>query len=221
LNNKNITPKIDDYFEHNGYLYIIMDYIPGVNSQKLLDYFESNKAQNIYKQLGERLARDIHSIKSSNTASNLPIINLMNFELDSFDFIPQILMKEVETILRTEIVNEYVLIHGDYGPHNALSLNDSLYIIDWEWAGWGHSLQDVSWVVWFLHLHYPQFAKELTATFLEAYGSHSEIQINEVLIKAFSISRIINIMDRIRNAHIDVQQEWIMRLQWTLNTNFL
>lgn len=34
LNSHNITPKIHDYFENKGYLNIIMDYIPGVNSQK-------------------------------------------------------------------------------------------------------------------------------------------------------------------------------------------
>ncbi|MEC0092330.1 phosphotransferase family protein [Paenibacillus macquariensis] len=221
LNYTNITPKLHDYFENNGYLYTIMDYIPGVNCQNYLDNFDSDKAHEIYKQLGQILARDIHSIKSRNSTRSLPTIKLVNIELDSLDFIPLVLMNEVRTILNINIEEEQVLIHGDYGPHNALILNESLYIIDWEWAGWGHPLQDISWILWFVHLHYPQIAKELSGTFLTTYCSYSKIQINEELIKAFSVSRIINIMDRIRNASIDVQQEWIRRLQWTMNTNFL
>lgn len=217
LRETKITPKMHDYFESDGYLFILMDYIQGLNSQSYLDDRDVNKSTEVYKLLGKHLAEDIHCIKRMSSNLYLPTINLINIDLESLNFIPQPLINEVRSILNIYCDEDYVLIHGDYGPHNAISSQATLHIVDWEWAGWGHPLQDISWVVWFVHLHYPKFAKDLSRIFLQAYRSHSNISISEEQIRAFAVSRIINIMGRISNASIDVQKEWIRRLQWTLN----
>ena len=132
LNEARITPRIHHYFEDNGCLYIIMDYLQGVNSQRYLDDNDNDKAQEIFELLGKHLAQDIHSIKRREFDSNLPIIKLINVDIDSLDFIPSLLRDKVKHTLNIEIIEEETLIHGDYGPHNAIRLNDTLHFIDWE-----------------------------------------------------------------------------------------
>lgn len=113
------------------------------------------------------------------------------------------------------------MIHGDYGPHNALLNNDTIHIIDWEWAGWGNPIQDVSWVFWFLKLHYPDCAQSLFRIFLNTYRKHSEIFISSELVKTYAISRVMNVINnKIDHANIEVKKEWIRRLNWTLETDF-
>ncbi|MCK6073870.1 hypothetical protein KZX70_03325 [Paenibacillus silvae] len=34
------------------------------------------------------------------------------------------------------------------------------------------------------------------------------------------MKQVIQIMNRIKHAHPDVQKEWLRRLEWTLQTNF-
>jgi thiamine kinase-like enzyme len=221
LNKSDVSPRIHDYFEDNELLYIIMDYVHGVNSQRFLDNDDTVKAREIYKLLGIRLAKDIHSMKQRNGNSDLPIIELINVDIDSLDFVPSVLKNIVKRILNISVKEEKTLIHGDYGPHNTIISNDSMFVIDWEWAGWGNPLQDVAWVVWFVHLHYPYFCKELSEIFLNTYSLYSDIRITEELVKAFSISRVINILERIKNANIDIKNEWLRRLEWTLQTNFV
>lgn len=221
LNNAGVSPTIYEYFEDHESLYIIMDYVHGVNSQKFLDNGDMDKVREIYKLLGFRLANDIHSIKPRGSSLHFPVIELINVDIDSFDFVPSSLKDEVKRILTISVIEEETLIHGDFGPHNTIFLNDSLIVIDWEWAGWGNPLQDVAWVVWFVHLHYPHVCKELSEIFLRTYSLHSNVLITEELVKAFSVSRVTNILNRIKNANEDVKNEWLRRLEWTLQTDFL
>lgn len=221
LNNVGVSPTIYEYFEDHESLYIIMDYVNGVNSQKFLDNGDIDKVREIYKLLGFRLANDIHSIKRRGSSLHFPVIELTNVDIDSFDFVPSSLKDEVKRILTISVIEEETLIHGDFGPHNTIFLNDSLFVIDWEWAGWGNPLQDVAWVVWFVHLHYPYVCKELSDIFLRTYSLHSNVLITEELVKAFSVSRVTNILNRIKNANEDVKNEWLRRLEWTLQTDFL
>lgn len=221
LNNVGVSPTIYEYFEDHESLYIIMDYVNGVNSQKFLDNGDIDKVREIYKLLGFRLANDIHSIKRRGSSLHFPVIELTNVDIDSFDFVPSSLKDEVKRILTISVIEEETLIHGDFGPHNTIFLNDSLFVIDWEWAGWGNPLQDVAWVVWFVHLHYPYVCKELSDIFLRTFSLHSNVLITEELVKAFSVSRVTNILNRIKNANEDVKNEWLRRLEWTLQTDFL
>ncbi|WP_145410622.1 phosphotransferase family protein [Paenibacillus xylanexedens] len=220
LNSSSVTPSIHDFIEDDTSLYIIMDYIQGINGQRVLDSNDMDKAREIYRLLGSHLSSEIHAIQWKDHASELPIIELEDDSLDSLDFVPIDLKNEVKRILNVHVMHDVkTIIHGDYGPHNTILTEDSLVVIDWEWAGWGNPLQDISWVVWFVHFYYPDAAAELSSIFLKAYRMHSPLIITEELIKAFALSRVINILKRIKNADINVQKEWLRRLEWTLKNN--
>ncbi|MGR6543384.1 phosphotransferase family protein [Paenibacillus tundrae] len=222
LNSSDVSPGIHDYFEDDTSLYIIMDYIQGGNGQRFLDSNDMDAAREIYRLLGILLSSEIHSIRWKDQTSELPIIELEDDSLDSLDFVPSDLKNEVKRILNVHVMHDVkTIIHGDYGPHNTILTEDSLVVIDWEWGGWGHPLQDIAWVLWFVHLHYPDVADELSGIFLKAYREHSPVIVTEELIKAFALSRVINILHRIKNADMSVQKEWLRRLEWTLKTTFL
>jgi thiamine kinase-like enzyme len=217
------TPNILDRFEIDNHSVLIMSYLTGVNGQGMLDSNELKKSEKIYELLGINLAKGIHVKTRSESNSNLRNIALYSDDFNDLEFIPSSLLMEVENILACNYLEEsYVLIHGDYGPHNSLfnENKDSLYIIDWEWAGWGSPLHDVSWILWFLNLHYPDRANILSEVFLEAYKKHSKVGISKSTIKIYSISRVLNIMHRIIYANSEVKKEWINRLNWTLETDY-
>jgi len=214
------TPKVHGIFQFEKSRIIIMDYINGLNGQLLLEQNNIERAKKVYELLGKCLATEIHTIKYQNSCDKLPLIKKNNGGFDKLVFIPSSFIEEVEKILSTEEEENYVLIHGDFGPHNSLILNESVYVIDWEWSGWGNPLQDISWVVWFLKLHYPNKAHTLCNTFINSYKINSDISISPEQIKSYAISRVMNIMCRIINADQEVKNEWIKRLKWTLETDF-
>jgi len=221
LNSAGMTPRVHDCFEENELLFVIMDYVPGLNGQELLEQGDLNQRRTIFERLGTFLARDVHSLIRDNYELDLPLMNLFDPKGDEHDLIPDHLKKLVEHVLSVPGTGKSTLIHGDYGPHNVLISNDSMHIIDWEWAAWGHPLYDVAWVIWFVNLHYPHFAKELSEVFLNAYKEHSDIPITNDLIKAYSTSKVIHIINRIKYANADVKAEWLRRLAWTLQTRFV
>lgn len=221
LNNSGVSPKIHDYFEDNDSQYIIMDYVHGINSQIFLDDGDIRKAKAIYKLLGIHLAKDIHSLKWREVDFDLPIIELINIDIDALNYVSNDQKEQVKQILNVSVIGEKTLIHGDYGPHNAILSNKLISIIDWEWAGWGNPLQDVAWVTWFVHLHYPNFARELSEIFINAYSKFSDLKITNELVKVYSVSRVINVLDRIKYTNEEVKNEWLRRLEWTLETNFV
>ncbi|WP_046227491.1 phosphotransferase family protein [Paenibacillus dauci] len=221
LNDSGVTPKMYDHFEDDSSSYIIMDYIHGINGQRFLDQGNMDKAKAIYKLLGEHLSREIHTIKQKKSHLELPMIKLAHERFDELYFIPSDVKDRVKEILDTPIEKENTLIHGDFGPHNTIVSDDSMVVIDWEWGGWGHPLQDIAWVLWFVHFHYPEASNELSEIFLNTYREHSTIQITEEGIKAFALSRVIHILNRIKNANTNVKEEWLRRLEWTLKRNFV
>ena len=221
LKNNICAPNIYDIFEADYSRILLIDYLSGVNAQSILDEGDIKKAEKVYELLGKYLAIEIHNIKYHETTTKLPIIKRHSGDYYKLDFIPRSLTVEVERILGVEGSDEdNVLIHGDYGPHNALLNNDIIRIIDWEWAGWGSPIQDVSWIIWFLKLHYPHRAQSLFLTFLNTYRKHSEVFISSELVKTYAISRVMNVMNKIINENTEVKKEWIRRLNWTLETDF-
>jgi len=221
LKNNNCAPNIYDVFEVDNSRILLIDYLPGVNAQSILDEGDTKKAEKVYELLGKELAIKIHNIKYQETTTNLPIIKRHSGDYFKLDFIPRSLTVEAERILKVKGSDEdNVLIHGDYGPHNALIDNNAIHIIDWEWAGWGSPIQDVSWIIWFLKLHYPDRAQSLFLTFLNTYRKHSEIFITSELVRTYAISRVMNVLNKINNENTEVKKEWIRRLNWTLETDF-
>jgi len=220
IKDKNISPKLLDYFEDNFNGYLLMEYVEGVNGQTFLDNGNLKTSKQTFKLLGMHLAKDIHSIKLNNN-SDIFIIKMINENDNFLDYIPKNLLKLVNRINNFQNKKNLNLIHGDFGPHNIIHSNDSISIVDWEWTGWGNSLQDISNILWFTHLHYPKICKELSDIFINEYLVYNDIEITEEYIKAFSISKCINVLNFIQEEHLDNKKEWIRRLEWTIGHNFL
>ncbi|KGE18075.1 phosphotransferase family protein [Paenibacillus wynnii] len=221
-----IAPIIHDVLEFSNERVLVMDYRPGVNGQSILDSGSLERALVLYRSLAQLLATKIHThalgadphgIRKSNAEQ------IRSLELD-LGFVPRHLVDQSKTILAELDVNEqnWVLTHGDYGSHNILIDDDNnLNVLDWEWAEWGHPLNDVGWVVWFTKLHYPQLALVLNKAFVEEYIVHSALKsISPHQLKSGNVYKVWNILSRLQNAPPNVQAEWIRRLEWTLDTDF-
>jgi tRNA A-37 threonylcarbamoyl transferase component Bud32 len=218
LHHTRVAPYLHDVKEFDSALIIIMQYIEGVASQKILDNNDWTRAQDVYQKLGIRLARDIHSIKYKSGNSELAFIQN---QITRSNFIPNTLVEESKKCLAHINCKDSVLVHGDYGPHNSIYSQDNIYIIDWEWGRWGSPLTDISWVYWFVHLHYPNQARSMFHAFIESYIKESpQLEINSKLLKAYALERVWNIISIAENASKHVQEEWIRRLEWTLENNF-
>ena len=220
LNNSNISPKIYDTFEDNNNIYIIMEYIKGINGQKFLDNGNIIKSKEIYKQLGMILSQKIHSVKHIGEHSNIPFIELKNINLNNFEFLTKEIKQKINHFLKTETNDEITLVHGDYGSHNTIVSDEFMVIIDWEWAGWGKPEFDIAWVLWFLHLHYPNYCNELSKIFIDEYLLHKNIEINKNVIKKYSLYKVINILSKAIKMDEKIETEWIRRLEWTLDYDF-
>jgi len=221
LKNINISPKVYDYFEDDLFEYLIMDYVNGTNGQYFLDNGDIETARKIYKLLGIHLAKDIHSIKHEESNLDLTVIKLVNIGDNFLEYIPVKLKDIMDQINDGQIKKEQTLIHGDFGPHNIIFSNDAIIAVDWEWAGWGNPPQDISNVLWLVHLHYPHLCHELSDIFLNAYCSNRSIKITEEMIKAYSILKCINVLNIINDENNENKKEWIRRLEWTIGRKFL
>lgn len=61
-----------------------------------------------------------------------------------------------------------VLVHGDYGPNNALldpAARQVSALLDWEWAHAGDAVEDLAWCEWIIRMHHPEQAGSLGAFF--------------------------------------------------------
>lgn len=224
LKKSEITPVIHDVLDIADMSVVLMDYKPGLNGQSILDSGELEQAQQVYENLGRFLATQIHSqsyhadqhgIRKSNAS-------LLKAKLE-LSFVPLHLIRQSSVILSSLDVNEqnWVLTHGDYGSHNVLfEAGSSFNVLDWEWAEWGNALNDIAWVCWFTKLHYPEIAHVLNKSFIDEYISYKPIAIPPEQLKACSVYKVWNVLDRVRHASAEVQAEWVRRLEWTLQIDF-
>jgi aminoglycoside phosphotransferase (APT) family kinase protein len=128
LNHTSVTPKIHEILEVDHTSVIIMEYIDGINSQRILDRIDWVSARNIYAQLGRHLVRDIHNIKYDNQTDDIPLVGLDILErLDELGFIPETLVEQSKEWLSQLEFDNYVLVHGDYGPHNTIYSDEKLW----------------------------------------------------------------------------------------------
>jgi thiamine kinase-like enzyme len=221
MENSGITPKLNDFIESELFQYIVMDYIHGINGQIFLDNGDIDEARKIYKLMASCLVKDIHSIKNIKNNYFLSKINYGNIDFESLDYFTIDLTSIVKYYLNIDIGPKETLIHGDLGPHNLILSNDLNVFLDWEWSGWGSPIQGIALVIWFVHLHYPQFCKELSGIFLDTYYSHNKLEISEEIIKAALIQKIVYILNFAKDQNNDVKEEWVKRLKWTLEIEFL
>ena len=221
LNGSNVSPKLHDFLEDDSNLYIIMDYIIGINGQNILDNNEIDNIKKLYELLGYNLSKNIHSIKQEKNVMKLPEIKLEDINNGIFEYLDNNTKETIKNMLDIKVNENNTLIHGDFGPHNVIYQNNSIIAIDWEWAGYGNPMYDIAWVLWFTNIHYPNYCQILSNVFINTYLKHNSINISEKLVKAYSISNVLKILSRIKEENVESKNEWIRRLNWTIENDLL
>ncbi|WP_114571285.1 phosphotransferase family protein [Exiguobacterium flavidum] len=210
LKETGIAPRLLDTIETEQALLVLMEFREGENAQKLLDTgFPAMST--IYFLLGKALA-SIHQVKCE-----LPKGESCDF--NQLDFLDRQLADEASTWARDAGQEEAVLIHGDYGIHNALFDGNQVTILDWEWAESGSRYGDIAWVCWFAGLHYPEQAIRFGRVFLQGYQAVHPLHMSADLLKAHAVERVGRVLGRIAPDAIDARKEWERRLEWTLSTD--
>ncbi|MGB3259950.1 aminoglycoside phosphotransferase family protein [Paenisporosarcina sp.] len=213
-----ITPKIYDVMKIEDIQIIIMEYRKGINGQTIMDSEDLNIKKELYKSLGQTLAKSIHSKKFQYVSSGIKECNFneLNYNLD---FVPDVLINNSKTLLNNiqDRQEEWVLTHGDYGVHNILYTDThTLTVLDWEWSEWANPLTDIGWVCWFTKLHYPQYAEPLNQLFINEYNKYSSVAVTPELLKVYCVYKVWNVLHRVKNGSHEIQEEWVRRLKWTL-----
>lgn len=219
------TPAIHEVSEMDGMRIIVMDSMGGVNTQTLLDAKDWVRAEQIYSEMGQLLAAQIHSRPYNRQEQGIRLSNRVQLHvmIKELEFVPGSLGRYSLQLLSAEEGRDlpWVLTHGDYGVHNILcEAEDTLHVLDWEWAEWGNPLNDIAWVCWFTKLHYPGAAQRLNEAFIRGYLACSPLSFSPEQIKAASLYKVWNVLHRLQIAPKEVQHEWIRRLEWTLNEDF-
>jgi hypothetical protein len=85
------------------------------------------------------------------------------------------ILREVQAIAPAfydEFDGSGVLVHGDFGPQNALFAmrNDAVVLLaDWEWSTVGSPVTDLAWAEFIVRMHHPEHVGSLQALF-DGYG---------------------------------------------------
>ena len=82
-------------------------------------------------------------------------------------------------------------------------------------------MYDIAWVLWFTNIHYPNYCQILSNVFINTYLKHNSINISEKLVKVYSISNVLKILNRIKEENIESKKEWVRRLNWTIENDLL
>ncbi|MFE3577451.1 phosphotransferase family protein [Lysinibacillus sp. NPDC059133] len=216
-----IAPKFYELLETNDNQITVMEYREGKNGQAIFDDNGVEKIKELYKSLGKSLAKNIHSKKYNFSSNGIKECDLHAIKM-SLDFVPEELKRKSKVILQkiNDSKMDWVLTHGDYGMHNVLYTEDNvLTVLDWEWSEWANPLNDVGWVCWFTKLHYPKQADSLNSVFIEQYKTNNPIFLSSETLKGYCVYKVWKILHKIKNAPLEVQQEWIRRLEWTIETD--
>lgn len=108
------------------------------------------------------------------------------------------------------------LTHGDAGIHNVLWDGRIVALLDWEWAGWGNTLLDLSWVYW--TIRWRRLPPDCWEAFLGGYGAASR-PARPGAYRALALGQIATILPRAASSP-SAWGEWLRRLRWTLGLEF-
>ncbi|WP_138751664.1 aminoglycoside phosphotransferase family protein [Paenibacillus sinopodophylli] len=225
LQGSGVTPIIHDVLDISNMRIVLMDYMNGRNGQSILDSEDWERGTILYKSMGKLLALQIHTHQFDGNDKGIRQSNLARLKEDDLvlEYVPDELAKLSKEILSEAELNEeqWVLTHGDYGSHNVLfEAERHVNVLDWEWAEWGNPLGDVAWVCWFTKLHYSGQAHLLNTVFIKEYLAHYPSTISSEQLKACCVHKVWNILMRVSHAPVEVQTEWVRRLEWTIHMDF-
>lgn len=227
IEDSGLAPKSESIDDIDGSTVLIMEGRPGKNLLEIILELSSTdwrESLPFYRRLGSWLTT-IH--KHRYCAD----YNIRSSELErikdilwSIAFVPEeVARASYEAICRIdENQAEWVLTHGDYGAHNILfSETGEVSIIDWEFGEWNHPLSDIANVHFWTHLHFPENAHERCQSFVERYRSQLPLAFSGELVRSYSIYRIWFILLRVEELPGQVKAEWVRRLRWTLQHDFI
>lgn len=221
LNETGLAPRLLQDFQIENMKILQMEYVEGKTILELiLDLREDSKFDQIYS-LFSAMGRLLAKLHASSKQVEIGNISLTIPQNKSF-IEHELYLRSIDLITN---LNEHSkeLLHGDFGYHNII-INPSrkMRIIDWELAGIGDPRIDVSNVLFWTHLHFPEIAQRCVNEFLSAYTNDVNLDCSTGVIKSFVIIqlwRIINLAND--NFPINVKKEWNRRLSWTLDHDFV
>lgn len=116
-----------------------------------------------------------------------------------------------------------VLLHGDFGYHNIIAApTGRMTLIDWELAGIGDPRIDISNVLFWTHLHFPEVAQKCVDEFLITYDCERNMGFSPRELNAFVIIQVWRTIELINeNFPENVIKEWNRRLSWLLDHDFV
>jgi Ser/Thr protein kinase RdoA (MazF antagonist) len=216
-----IVPKLYETFQNNNYQITVMEYCEGENAQSILDQKDIDRTNEIYTLLGKTLTKDIHSQKYKKVSKGIRECNISKIPIE-LEFVPQELSRLSKELISSvnDHKEDWVLTHGDYGVHNVLfKQNRRLTVLDWEWSEWANPLADIAWVCWFTRLHYEEHATILNSLFIKGYTNEQSIPLPIEKLKGYALYKVWKVLNKVQNAPVEVQEEWVRRLKWTIETD--
>ena len=197
--------------------FFMMDKISGIaEGHKLVRLNNPDLQQKILCDIGERLA-DLHQIEEDyEIEAILPKPNKLNYlnhliddlytQLDKLQRLRPVLEFALSWMKQEQpVVDDLVLIHGDYRTGNIMIDHDHVSgILDWEFSHWGDRREDIGWFTakcWRFGQD-TQIAGGIGAykDFMQAYAQRTEIYIPEFELKFW------HVLSHVRWAIIAMQQ---------------
>jgi aminoglycoside phosphotransferase (APT) family kinase protein len=220
LHDSAFSPIVHGQSETKDVQVTLMEFRRGQNGQFIVDSNDVKRTRELYKRMAETLANSIHAKKYVNSfgirKSNMNELNL------NLDFVPKEFADQFINMIKNvnDTPVEWVLTHGDFGVHNVLLNADGhIIVLEWERAEWGNPLCDISWVCWFTHLHYPEYAKSLNPLFIDEYQNLTPVNLSSDQLKSYCLYRVWKVLNKLDQSPAEVQLEWVRRLKWTLKTD--
>jgi aminoglycoside phosphotransferase (APT) family kinase protein len=114
----------------------------------------------------------------------------------------------------TEAAPGTVLVHGDFGPNNALLTADATAVIllaDWEWSDVGSPHTDLAWCEFIVREHHPHRVGQLDGLF-DAYGDRPAWGLRQAAMLERARSHL-DMVRRWRGGPVQVWEQRISRIQ--------
>lgn len=227
LEESGLAPKPESIDCVDGSTVLLMEGRPGKNLLEVILEFKDidwRESLPFYRRLGDWLTT-IHQYRyNPKYGIRSSELRRVKDALRSVAFVPgELARQSYEALCRIdENQAEWVLTHGDYGAHNILvSEATEVSVIDWEFGEWNHPLNDVANVYFWTHLHFPENARERCRFFLEGYMSQHPLSFSGELLRSYCIYRIWVILLRVQELPEQVKAEWVRRLRWALQYDFV
>lgn len=226
LKESNLVPKLISSKLIENKVCLHMEYIEGNTLLNTLlenqNASRSTDSLSLFSSLGKLLAA-IHQIK----VVEREILSQISLELPPRKtFIDDDLYRrslQHITDLNKGIVENLVLIHGDFGYHNVIrDIASRHVVIDWELASIGDPRLDLANLLFWAHLHFPEEANEYCRVFIDEYLKINPCVCSPEIMHSFVVFQVWRIIELVTDDFPDhVKSEWNRRLSWVLDNIFL